>query len=308
MKIFIKRIALFSIIPLLYLIPAIVVDPYSIIHKDFNERLVYLKSQISIKLNRPLYKLEKYSEQPTDVILLGDSRTDLLKSSTFGKLTHMGTTNLAYGGGSLLEVINTFWYVIKIHEIKQVYIGINFNLFNEYSKRNRITEALMLKQSPISYLFSSYCYQSLFLIIKSIITNKSAEIGKPNLNKAEFWKLQLDSSAAQHYRVYKFSKSYQASLIEISNYCKYKKIKLVFIIPPTHIDLQNKVKEYKLDNEEKLFKSFLSNLGKTYDFDYPNELTRNYNNFNDPYHFTGSISDSVINEIISNNKGHYKMK
>ncbi len=302
MKRFIKGILLFSIIPLIYLIPAIYVDPYNIIHKEKNPTLIRLKSQISYKLNRPLYKLQKYSEQPTDLILLGDSRTDLLKSSTFEKLTGLKSTNLAYGGGSLLEIIETFWYITKIHDIKQVYIGINFKLYNEYNKIDRVTEAIMLKGSPLAYLFSEYCYKSFFLITKSIITRKDINIGVPSLSKEEFWKFQIDSSAANDYRFYKYPKSYQKSLIEISSYCKANNIKLVFFIPPTHIDLQQKLKEFKLETDEKIFKTFLANLGTTYDFDYPNDITRNYNNFTDPYHYNDSISEIIIKSIVTSKK------
>lgn len=302
MKRFLKKILFFSIIPLLYLIPAIYIDPFNIIHKENNPTLIKLESQISAKLNRPLYKLQKYSEQPTDLILLGDSRTDMLKSSIFEKLTGIKSTNLAYGGGSLLEIIETFWYVTKIHDIKQVYIGINFSLYNEYYNRNRVTEAIMLKSSPLAYLFSEYCYKSLFLITKSLITKKNSNIGVPSLNKEEFWKFQLDSSASKHYRFYKYPKSYQKSLIEISTYCTANNIKLVFFIPPTHIDLQQKVKEFSLETEEKIFKTFLANLGTTYDFDYPSDITRNYNYFNDPYHSNDSISEIVIKAIVTDKK------
>ena len=260
--------------------------------------MIKLKSQISYKLNRPLYKLQKYTEQPTDLILLGDSRTDLLKSSTFEKLTGLKSTNLAYGGGSLLEIIETFWYVAKIHNVKQVYIGINFSLYNENSYRNRVTEAIMLKGSPLSYLTSKYCYESLFLITKSIITSKDVVIGVPNLIKKEFWKVQLDS-AASDYRLYKYPKTYQKSLIEISSYCKANNIKLVFFIPPSHIDLQQKVKEFKLESDEKIFKTFLTNLGTTYDFNYPSDITRNYNNFTDPYHYNDSISEIISKSIVT---------
>lgn len=302
MKLFIKKIFAFSVPSIVYLIIACWIDPYNIIHKENNSKLIELKSQISYKLNSRLYKLQQYSEQPTDVVLLGDSRTNRLKSSTFEKLTQMKTTNLAYGGGTLPEIIDTFWYITKIHDVKQVYIGINFNLFNEHNSMNLVKGAIKLKESPISYLFSNYCFKSLFLIIKSSITRKNVNIGIPNLNKEEFWKYQLESSAANFYRIYKYPNSYQNSLTEISNYCKDKNITLVFFIPPTHIDLQQKVKDFNLVDEEKQFKTFLSNFGNTHDFDYPNEITRYYDNFSDPFHYNDSISNIVIQEIVTNNK------
>jgi hypothetical protein len=169
---------------------------------------------------------------------------------------------------------------------------------------NRVIEAIELIESPISYLFSKYCFKSLFLIIKSYITKKDLNIGIPKLNKEEFWKYQLESSASNFYRIYSYPHSYEKSLTEIVRFCKNKNIELVFFIPPTHIDLQQKVKEFKLEAEEKIFKTVLLNLGNTFDFDYPNEITKYYSNFLDPFHFNASISDLIIKEIVANKKNH----
>jgi hypothetical protein len=304
MKLFIKKILFFSIIFFIYLTIACWIDPYNIIHKENNPRLLELKSKISYELNNPLYKLQRYLEQPTDVVLLGDSRTNNLKSSTFEKLTQMKVANLAYAGGTLPEIIDTFWYVAKIHNIKQIYIGISLDQFDENNSMNRVKEAIKLIESPISYLFSRYCFKSLFLIIKFSITGEIINIGRPRLNKEEFWKYQLESTATNAYRSFKYPTSYQNSLTEIARYCNDKNITLVFFVPPTHIDLQQKIKEFNLVAEEKLFKTFLQNLGNTHDFDFPNEITRCYNNFLDPFHSNDSINNIVIKGIVTNSKDY----
>jgi hypothetical protein len=300
MYLFIKKISAFSIPFLIYLLLACWIDPYNIIHNEKNPKLIELKSKISYELNRPLYKLQIYKNHPTDVILLGDSRTELLHSSSFEDLLHLKTTNLAYGGGTLPEIIDTFWYITKIHDVRQVYIGLNFNLFNEHNNFNRVKEATELIESPISYLFSQYCMKSVYLIIRSFITQKDVNLGIVNVNKEELWKLLLER-VSKSYRYYKFPESYEKSLTEISNYCRKSNIKLVFFIPPSHTDLQQKVKEFNLEDEEKLFVAFLTKLAKTYNFSYPNEMTRNYNNFSDPFHFIDSISKIVIKEIVTKN-------
>ncbi len=308
MKLFIKRLLLFSAPFILYLIIAVLIDPYNIIYKNNNPTLIELKSKISYKLNYPLFKLQEYSENPTDIVLLGDSRTNKLNKLTFEKITGMKVTNLSYGGGTLPEIIDTFWYITKTHPIKEVYIGINFNLYNDYNNNNRVPKAIELKESPFSYLFSSYCSKSLFLILKSIITNKEINIEKPHLSKNEFWRYQLEISAPAFYSNYKYPYLYHKSLIDISRYCKEKKIKLVFFIPPTHINLQQRVTDFNLDEEKKLFKVDLTNLGITYDFEYPNEITRNKSNFSDPFHFNDSISDIIIKEILENNIKYARVK
>jgi hypothetical protein len=53
--------------------------------------------------------------------------------------------------------------------------------------------------------------------------------------------------------------------------------------------------------EEIAFKAFLHTLGTTYDFDTPNDLTRSYDNFTDPFHFNDSIANIIIKKIVADN-------
>lgn len=297
MKYFIKRILLFSTPIFIYTIIAIYIDPYNIIRKECSPKLMELKSQISCKLNYPLYKIQQYSDNPTDVILLGDSRTNKLNPQVFSSFRQISTTNLAYAGGTLSEIIDTFWYVSKKHNLKEVYIGANFNLYCESNNMNRVKEAIKLKEAPLSYLYSHYCFKSTFLILKSLLTGKIIEIEKPNNNKDEFWEYQLESSAYNFYRDYKYPSYYHKSLIEISDYCNESDIKLIFFIPPTHIDLQHKVNDFNLSEDDKRFKADLSKLSILYDFDYRNNLTVNRDNFSDPFHCNDSVAKIVIKEI-----------
>jgi hypothetical protein len=84
----------------------------------------------------------------------------------------------------------------------------------------------------------------------------------------------------------------------ISNYCNKNSINLVFIIPPSHISLQNKIDEYNLSPQRRQFLSDIKKLSKVYNFNYPNELTINYDNFKDPYHFDPEkVLPLIIEEV-----------
>ncbi len=301
MKYFIHRIILFSLPIIIYILVAVYIDPYNIIRTENNAKLNDLKAKISAKLNYPLYKLQKFSNNPTEVILLGDSRTDKLNTLVFDSITKKRTSNLAYGGGTISEIIETFWYATAVHDIKEVYIGLNFNLYNKNNNMNRVNESIKLKDSPTSYLFSKYCFKSTFLIIRSLITKEIINIEKPNFNKIEFWKYQLESTATNFYKNYQYPTDFHNNLIEISAYCRKKNIKLTFFVPPTHTDLQDIVNEFGLETAEIRFKKDLDQLGLLYDFDYPNNMTENENNFTDPFHYKDSIANIIINEIVTDN-------
>ena len=301
MKDFLKKILLF-LIPLgLYFSLVIYIDPYNIIREEHSSRLIDLKSKISYKLNYALYKLPLYKRKPTDIVVLGDSRAMQLKSSSFESLLDVKTTNLAYGGGTLSEMIHTFNYIKEIHTLKQVYIGINFNMYNNFPERNRVHGALKKMESLSSYLTSKICHKSFFLMLKSFITNKEIKLGIILETKSEFWKWQLETNLPSFYRNYEYPSVYYEGLKEISKYCKENNIKLIFFIPPTHIEQQQTVKNFGLGQEEIKFRSDMQNLGVLYDFDYPNKITKNKNNFLDPLHPNDSIIEILTQEIVTGN-------
>ncbi|TMM53878.1 hypothetical protein FEE95_18450 [Maribacter algarum] len=307
MKDFIKRILLFLVPLIIYVSLALYIDPYNVLRKETNPKLLELKLQISSKLNYRLYKLKEYSDQPKDIIFLGDSRTNRLKVKIVDSLKNMSSSNLAYAGATLPEIIETFWYINKIHKLKEIYIGVNFNLYNKKNSMNMVTEAIDLKKSPLSYLFSQSCFKSTFYILKSLVTKQKIDIEKPRLDKAEFWRYQLESTANNFYRDYNYPNGFFIQLSAIAEYCDNNNIKLVFFIPPTHVDLQQKVEEFELLPKEHKFKSDLSKLGLFYDFDYPNKLTKNNNNFLDPFHFNDSIANIIVHEIVTGNVNYARI-
>lgn len=298
MKDFLVKLATFSVPILLYVFLALYVDPYDIVFEEKNEKINNLESKISQTKNYRLYHLSKFINQPNDVIILGDSRSLEISSNSFDKLINKKSSNLAYAGASLSEIIETFWYVSKIKNLKEVYIGINFNLWNKHNNFNLVNEAIDIIESPIKYIFSKYCFKSSLSITKSIIFNKSIiNIEKPKLNKNDFWNYKLESHAINFYRIWNYPDNYFREISEISKYCKSKNIKLVFFTPPTHIESQFLVKDYKLISQELNFKNTLSQLGIYFDFDYPNDITKNKENFTDPLHTKSSITKIISNEI-----------
>lgn len=300
MKIFLKNFFLFFIPVVVYLVLVYFIDPYNLINRKNGLISNDIKYETAYKLNYPLYKLIAFDKKSTEYILLGDSRVENLGTKYFDKYSGHKFTNLAYGGGTLIESINTFWEIVKKHKLNEVYFGLNFDSYNATFTMDRVSEAIDIKNNFLKYAFSKYTIKSQLLIVKSELFNKKNEIGKPKQTKDDFWDYQINTSAKNMFRIYKYPENYFLELKKISDYCKNNKIKLIFFSPPTHVDLQNKIKKYNLLDKEIRFKEDLRSLGTTvYDFDYKNELTSDRSNFIDPFHIQKEKSKIIVKDLFS---------
>jgi hypothetical protein len=297
MKDFIQNIILFLIPILTITFIVIFIDPFNLIWSNqvFRDDI---KKEISLKINHPLYKLIQFKKNPTDVIILGDSRAAHLASKNFEDKLNLKTTNLGYGGGTLLEIIETFWFASDLANLKKVYIGISFNNYNRIINNNRVSNAKKLIDSKISYLFSKYTIKATYLILKSFMQEKIINIEKPPFDKEGFWKYQLEVASSGFYRNYIYPTSEYEELKKIAKFSYENSIELIFFIPPTHIDLQNKIIDYSLQKENKKFKEDLSKIGMVFDYDLDNDMTTDKSNFIDPFHFNQYLGNIIIEDLV----------
>ncbi|WP_299430979.1 hypothetical protein [uncultured Maribacter sp.] len=300
MKKFVKKIIVFFIPLFLYLIIVVIIDPYNFFSNS-NFIPLETKKEISFKLNYPLFKLLAFKKKPTKNIILGDSRTNNLDINFINECAGKEFTNLAFGGGTLQEIINTFWEATKETKLEKVVIGLNFNLYNKVNAMDRVSEAVYLKNNFLSYGTSKFVFKSTGLIIKNLILNSSFDLGIPEMSREEFWQYQLNSAANNTYRIYNYPQGYFLELKKIAEYCKNNKIELKFFIPPTHTSLQEKIHEFKLLKEEEKFKEDIKRLASVYDFDFSNQITRNKEKFKDPYHCKESVAELVAKVIFCEN-------
>ncbi len=302
MQYFFKRLLIFLIPVLLYVLVVIVIDPYN--YFSISKGIVRneIKRKISYEISNPLYELVEFEKAPSPYILLGSSQTGIFTPAVIKEYTGHEFKNMSYGGGTMPEIISTFWELDKITKLKEVYIGISFIDFNGSQYRNRIPEAIKIKGDPLNYIFSKSSLRSTLLILQSMIFNSKVEISKPDMSETEFWKYQLDVTANRFLQNHTYPTAYYESLKKIAVYCKANNIKLVFFIPASHVDLQNKTKEFNMLADESKFREDLKKLGDVYDFNYPNEVTKERNNFSDPFHFKSEVVGTIIDELFNDRR------
>ena len=293
MQKFLKNIGIVSIPIIIYLICIALIDPFNYLNKS---HLVdsSLKKAISEEVSPHMFRLLDYEHHPRKNIILGDSRSN----SLYYSLDPSRWANMTYGGGSLKEMIQTFWWVVEKQELDTVLIGINLNLYNKNNRRFYVEQTIESLKYYVSYAFNKNVFRSSFLILKSELSKKEVQLNKTGLSKEEFWEQHLNTFPQKFYSNMVYPEEYHALLAEISDYCAQKNIKLIFWIPPTHIDLQNAVKKYDVDEMDLRFKNDLRSLGELYDYNYPCKITEEKENFRDPVHFTYEIAVQIRDELL----------
>jgi hypothetical protein len=298
MKSFLNKFLLFLIPFGAYLILIVLTDPYN---KWNNCFLIPIetKLRISKELNSRLWKVVQYNRDPSPNIMLGDSRVDIINTDRIYELSGEQYFNFAYPGSTLDEIIETFWYASGKATLENVIIGVNFNLYNRYNNKNLVKPILKSAQT-VDYLLNGANIKAISVCFYDIFKGGSLELSTPNMGEDAFWKEKLDGTAARYYKLYKYPDNYFRKLQEIAEYCNENNIKLTFFIPPTHVDLQNKISEHALIPESEKFKADIRSLGTVYDFDYDSWLTSQRENFSDPFHLNIALDTVVINTLINN--------
>lgn len=299
MWVFVKK-ALIFISPFIILVAMeVIIDPFNYFFTEKNKTLAELKNNLARKKNTYLYRLIEYERNPTKVIVLGDSRAQRLMPEFFEEVDGEKVVNLAAGAGSLQDVINIFWDLSSRNKLDKVYIGISIEAYSGTLLKDRVSAAIEVKNSVPLYLMNKFTIENTLLILKAQVFNQAVEKQDIPFSREEFWQYELKQED-RFLRNYSYPKNYYNDLKKISDYCVQNNIKLIFIISPAHIELQNKINEYKLNKEYEKFLEDIKSFGDLYDFNWPNVITENKANFLDPLHSIDSVSRIMTREMILN--------
>ena len=256
------------------------------------------KKSISPILSYQMYKIMLFDRNPAPDLVLGDSRSLALKEEYFTALGVGNLFNFAYGGGTLYEAIDTFWYATEKTSIRRVILGVPFSIFNERASTNRFATARQVAKNPLSYYLSPLVTKASAMTLLTGLTGHEFVTDRPDMSRAEFWAYQLGPASARYYSNWKQPDVLWTRLKQMVDYCDEKNIELVFYIPPSHTDQQALLEDYDLRAEFLSYKQQLARLGRVVDYDVPSVLTKNRENFLDPHHCTDEVARTIVAEIV----------
>lgn len=256
------------------------------------------KQTVAYELNYALYKFLRFQEQPQERVVFGDSRMESLQETQFKAITGRDYFNFAIGGGTVPEMVESFWFATQQAQLKEVAFGINFGRYNAYNNDNRCREALELIQHPYRYFIHPSVLKSCYYIGKNALTGQPNLFFRPEVDRESFWQHQLNFLAATFYRDYAYPEVYYQQLQEIVQYCSDYQIELKFVVLPTHVELQNQIGHFGKEAEFQRFIQDLESLGPpVYNFHRADSLTLDKDLYKDPFHFKPVVGDQVIEQV-----------
>jgi len=296
LRLFFKKGVVFVAPFLVYAALIVALDPFNyfgfshLIERDY-------KVKTAGKLHYTLWKTLAFLEDPAPNVVFGDSRAALIDPEKAEALTGGRWFNFAYGGGTIPELEDTFFWATEHARLERVVIGLGLLNVNKSQSKNRVTEAKAILANPLLYVTNRLVAKAAIYATISQLRGEAVAVERPPMSRDAFWRYQLGEATAAHYRQFRYSTEYIERLREIADYCHEHGIELTFLIPPSHVDLQAKIEEFGLEAENQRLRDDLRSMGRVVDFDYPNDFTRDRENFSDPFHF--HPTPMILRQILS---------
>lgn len=274
----------------------VVVDPFGR-HLRFAPGLP--RGTVASVVDYQIHKILAFRRDPKPVIVLGDSRAELLRDEYFAEAGRPDVFNFACGGGTLPEAIDTFWLADAQTTLRQVVIGLPFSLYNEDNRMNRLPTARQVSRDVLSYYLSPLVTKASVLVMATAVTGRTFVDQLPPLSREEFWRYQLGPGAELHCRRWSRPVVLQSRLEELAARCRERGIDLVFFLPPAHADYRSLPDQHGLGPEYARYKRELARLGRVLDYDVPGPLTDDDANFDDPRHFTPDVARKLAFAVVA---------
>jgi len=295
------RSALLLALPfLLYFGLVVITDPFE--HFGIGNAISHAqKERVSGRLHYALWKSHQYAKSPTRRVIFGDSRLDKLPIDEIEALTGERYFNFSLGGGTVAEMVSAFWFSDARAQLEEVTFGISFFNFSANENMNRFIEAEAVFDDRLLYFVNRSVARAAGQLVWAEITSARPQLEHPTMGRDEFWDYQLRVGAPRIYGRYVYPEAYEGDLQRILEHCRMRGVRVQFVIPPSHVDLQQKVAEFGLLAEQERFRAFLRRAAPTIDFDNPSELTTDRARFGDPFH--PMAYKEIVDEVWGNARG-----
>lgn len=295
---------LYFLIPVyLYIALIIVVDPY-----EFIDIFHVIKPEAKIEVIRRndatsprgsmLWKMIHFKRNPKKNLIIGDSQSTDIKESLVKKYTGKDFFNFSVPGSSYQTIFETFWHVTEQIKPESVYFQVAFMNYNSNRSYSLFPFGQDYVDKPYSYFTRKEILYDCYYNLKYLLSGDSLLFERNyQYSNIELQNKISERSIRMFFNNYDYPENYHNELQRIADYCKINDIEINFIILPVYDEVHTYLAEHNLEEMNSRFKNFIKSLGHTYDFDIPNELTENRDNFTDYFHTKIFVVDDLTEQI-----------
>lgn len=199
-------------------------------------------------LNAPVSRIRAYENDMTNNVILGDSRMAHFDMELVEQVAGEAWSNVSYGGASLDESIDEFYYLYELNpDIQNAIFGVSFyTLNNNYRTVNRMATVKTQLENPAAYLFNLEYNINALTVFKDEVL-----LGLPDVEETaehtpdEYvdengealpYRRDLieyaESSLAPVCENYAVNESALTRLVELAAFCEERGVAFTVVLPP----------------------------------------------------------------------------
>lgn len=271
-------------------------------------------------LSRPLSAMRALGREGQDNLILGDSRMANLSVPYIEQLTGERFAALSFGGATMGECVELFWYAAERTELQTVYFELSFYTLGGDLSPGRIPKVEEQAGSPWAFVrnFNNWLeavntakYKTKNLL--GGLLDKPGWIEYPE-DPTTFENIEPPPAQGARYRQnledyaetlrgmlggsWAVNPEAYTKLQEIMDYCDAQGIELIFVFPPMQESVQTLVIDpLGIAEEYQAFKDWLCARATVYDMEFVSDFSRDERNFYDGFHLMGE-KKKLLAELI----------
>jgi hypothetical protein len=298
------------------------IDPYGIMNAPKIQGLNDLKPRQFANVR--LFKAIDVIEQRPKTILLGSSRSDWGLDPGHPAFVAKPVYNLGLVGPNMYEVRRYFEHALANQpDLKQVVLGLDFFMFNQYKVNSvdfdekrlgqrfiRLEDLLKTTLSTDALNASIETIEASFQSDASYLYTSSGKRFVYGGKLKESMRTRFETSIAEYlntegyYKRFKLSQAFLADLRTLVEVCKARNIDLKVFISPSHAMQSEALRKAGLWSEFEAWKREVVKITPVWDFSGYNSVTTEpvsdrMTNFWDSSHYRKEVGDLVLNRLFA---------